>query len=128
MKQTQSDKSQTPVGVRSPPDAARDRWTNKEWDSTLLLIGILFIFVGLIVGLFISDWFFAESRQEPYLTETLIGIIIGFSANWITTAVKDFFERRKMQMAENDRLAAQRAEIQGNAGQNSSAAADEGFK
>ena len=69
--------------------------TDRERDSTTTLWGVLFIFETLIILLFISEWFFRGDRKEPYLDPMLIGILIGAASNWITAAVKDFFEKKK---------------------------------
>ena len=77
--------------------------TDRERDSTTTLWGVLFIFETLIILLFISEWFFRGDRKEPYLDPMLIGILIGASSNWITAAVKDFFEKKKTQTQNGDK-------------------------
>ena len=69
-------------------------WTDRERDSTTTLWGVLGIYCSLIILLFISEWFFRGDRKEPYLDPMLIGILIGNASNWITAAVKDFFEKK----------------------------------
>ena len=76
-------------------------WTDRERDSTTTLWGVLVIFYTLIILLFISEWFFRGEREEPYLDPMLIGILIGASSNWITAAVKDFFEKKRTNPAQN---------------------------
>ena len=44
-----------------------------------LMTGVLIIVGIIIVGIFISDWFF----NRNVLTETLVGILIGTSLGWI---------------------------------------------
>ena len=62
-----------------------------ELDSTITNIGI-FIYVTLLTSaLFISDWFFDKS----YLTETLIGILIGTPLGWVGSSVNYFFQRKQ---------------------------------
>ena len=78
-----------------------EQWTDRERDSTTLLHGILLAFFMIVILLFVSDWFFMGTRKEPYLSPMLIGILIGTTANWVTSAVKDFFEKRKINMAQN---------------------------
>lgn len=75
--------------------------TDRERDSTTTLWGVLGIYSTLIILLFISEWFFRGDRKEPYLDPMLIGILIGNASNWITAAVKDFFEKKKINMAQN---------------------------
>ena len=76
--------------------------TDRERDSTTTLWGVLIIFETLILLLFASEWFFRGERKEPYLDPMLIGILIGASSNWITAAVKDFFEKKKTQTQNGD--------------------------
>ena len=76
-------------------------WTDRERDSTTTLWGVLVIFYTLIILLFVSEWFFRGERKEPYLDPMLIGILIGASSNWITAAVKDFFEKKKNNTVQN---------------------------
>ena len=76
-------------------------WTDRERDSTTTLWGVLVIFYTLIILLFVSEWFFRGDRPEPYLDPMLIGILIGASSNWITAAVKDFFEKKKNNTVQN---------------------------
>ena len=75
--------------------------TDRERDSTTTLWGVLIIFESLVILLFISEWFFRGERPEPYLDPMLIGILIGASSNWITAAVKDFFEKKSAKTAQN---------------------------
>ena len=79
----------------------KDQWTDRERDSTTLLWGILLAFFLIVILLFVSDWFFMGKRKEPYLSPMLIGILIGTTANWVTSAVKDFFEKRKINPEQN---------------------------
>ena len=76
-------------------------WTDRERDSTTTLWGVLIIFYTLIILLFVSEWFFRGDRPEPYLDPMLIGILIGASSNWITAAVKDFFEKKRNNPPQN---------------------------
>ena len=76
-------------------------WTDRERDSTTTLWGVLVIFYTLIILLFVSEWFFRGDRPEPYLDPMLIGILIGASSNWITAAVKDFFEKKRSNPPQN---------------------------
>ena len=48
-------------------------------ERKILMIGVLLIVVLIIVGLFVSDWYF----NRTLLTETLIGILIGTPLGWI---------------------------------------------
>ena len=48
-------------------------------ERKILMIGVLFIVILIIVGLFVSDWYF----NRTLLTETLIGILIGTPLGWI---------------------------------------------
>ena len=75
--------------------------TDRERDSTTTLWGVLGIYTGLIILLFVSEWFFRGDRKEPYLDPMLIGILIGNASNWITAAVKDFFEKKKNNQTQN---------------------------
>ena len=76
-------------------------WTDRERDSTTTLWGVLGIYSILIILLFISEWFFRGERPEPYLSPMLIGILIGNASNWITAAVKDFFEKKRNNPPQN---------------------------
>ena len=76
-------------------------WTDRERDSTTTLRAVLGIYTGLVILLFISEWFFRGNRPEPYLDPMLIGILIGNASNWITAAVKDFFEKKKNNQTQN---------------------------
>ena len=82
-------------------EQTQEQWTDRERDSTTTLWGVLVIFYTLIILLFISEWFFRGDRPEPYLDPMLIGILIGASSNWITAAVKDFFEKKKNNQTQN---------------------------
>ena len=75
--------------------------TDRERDSTTTLWGVLGIYSTLIILLFVSEWFFRGDRKEPYLDPMLIGILIGNASNWITAAVKDFFEKKKNNQTQN---------------------------
>ena len=48
-------------------------------ERKILMVGVLFIVGLIIVGLFVSDWFF----NHALLTETLVGILIGAPLGWI---------------------------------------------
>ena len=76
-------------------------WTDRERDSTTTLRAVLGIYTGLVILLFVSEWFFRGDRKEPYLDPMLIGILIGNASNWITAAVKDFFEKKKNNQTQN---------------------------
>ena len=76
-------------------------WTDRERDSTTTLWGVLGIYSILIILLFVSEWFFRGDRKEAYLDPMLIGILIGNASNWITAAVKDFFEKKSAKTAQN---------------------------
>ena len=82
-------------------EKTEEQWTDRERDSTTLLWGILLAFFMIVILLFVSDWFFMGTRTEPYLSPMLIGILIGTTANWVTSAVKDFFEKRKLNAEQN---------------------------
>lgn len=43
------------------------------------MVGVLAIVLGIIVCIFISDWYF----NRTLLTETLVGILIGTPLGWI---------------------------------------------
>ena len=75
--------------------------TDRERDSTTTLWGVLFIFESLVILLFVSEWFFTGDKKGVYLDPMLIGILIGASTNWITAAVKDFFEKKKNNQTQN---------------------------
>ena len=44
---------------------------------------------------------FTGDKKGVYLDPMLIGILIGASTNWITAAVKDFFEKKSAKTAQN---------------------------
>ena len=48
-------------------------------ERKILMIGVLLIVLGIIVCIFISDWYF----NRTLLTETLVGILIGTPLGWI---------------------------------------------
>ena len=48
-------------------------------ERKILMIGVLAIVLGIIVCIFISDWYF----NRTLLTETLVGILIGTPLGWI---------------------------------------------
>ena len=48
-------------------------------ERKILMLGVLFIVVGIISCIFISDWVF----NRTLLTETLVGILIGTPLGWI---------------------------------------------
>ena len=62
-------------------------WKNKAWkgqpqkmgERKILMVGVLAIVLGIIVCIFISDWYF----NRTLLTETLVGILIGTPLGWI---------------------------------------------
>ena len=65
-------------------------WTNKEWDSTLLLVGLLVLFLFVLVGLFLADFVFVKSEKR-LLTEALVHTILGFIGGWLSSVVTFFF-------------------------------------
>ena len=48
-------------------------------ERKILMIGVLIIVGLILLGLFISDWYF----DRKLLTETLVGILIGTPLGWI---------------------------------------------
>lgn len=72
--------------------ADKDRdWTNKEWDSTLLLIGLMFLFFVVLLGLFLADFVFLRNSEKRLLTEALVHTILGFIGGWLSSIVTFFF-------------------------------------
>jgi NhaP-type Na+/H+ or K+/H+ antiporter len=44
----------------------------------------VFVLVSIImVGIFVTDWFFIEQDGERLMTETLVGILIGTPLGWV---------------------------------------------
>lgn len=65
--------------------------SNKDLDSTLLIIGPFIVFlVAMILG-FISNWFF----DQQLMTEALLTAILSFSAGWVGSAVTFFFKNKQ---------------------------------
>lgn len=50
-----------------------------QTERKILMIGVLIIVGLILLGLFISDWYF----DRKLLTETLVGILIGTPLGWI---------------------------------------------
>ena len=65
--------------------------SDDNMDRTLTLIGAFFVVVLILILVFITDWFF----NGQTLTDTVIGILIGTSLAWITSAVTHFFRANK---------------------------------
>lgn len=61
-----------------------------EHDSTITNYGIFAYALLLTAALFVSDLFF----EKNYLSETIIGIIIGYALGWIDKSTNYFFQRR----------------------------------
>ena len=55
---------------------------NNELDSTIRLIGGLFIFSLFLFGLFYLDWHKPE-QGEKLLTEAVVHSVLSFCAGWI---------------------------------------------
>ena len=71
--------------------ADKKDWTNKEWDSTVLLAGLLFLFFFVLLGLFLADFVFVRDDQKRLLTEALVHTILGFVGGWLSSIVTFFF-------------------------------------
>lgn len=55
---------------------------NNELDSTIRLIGGLFIFSAFLFGLFYLDWH-KPQQGEKLLTEAVVHSVLSFCAGWI---------------------------------------------
>ena len=66
-------------------------------ERLILMIGVLIIVSGIILCLFISDWYF----NKNILTETLVGILIGAPLGWIGAYV-GFYTIEKHQKDDNN--------------------------
>ena len=69
------------------PSLEEIRLRDRARDSTIISVGILFVFGLIIALLFVGDFFFSKS----YITESLISIIVAFPAGWIGHMVTSFF-------------------------------------
>ena len=65
-----------------------------DHDSTITNYGIFLYAALLTLGLFVSDLFFGKD----YLSETIIGIIIGYALGWVDKSTNYFFQRRAEQL------------------------------
>ena len=64
-----------------------------DHDSTITNYGIFGYALFLTAALFMSDLFF----DKDYLSETIIGIIIGYALGWVDKSTNYFFQRRAEQ-------------------------------
>ena len=64
-----------------------------DHDSTFTNYGIFGYALFLTAALFVSDIFFGKD----YLSETIIGIIIGYALGWVDKSTNYFFQRRSEQ-------------------------------
>ena len=68
-----------------------------DHDSTITNYGIFGYALLLTSSLFVSDLFFGKD----YLSETIIGIIIGYALGWVDKSTSYFFQRRSEQSNTN---------------------------
>ena len=84
---------------KTPLSIEEIRIKDQARDSTIITLGILFIFGGTLIGLFIGDLFF----NKKYLTEALIHTIVAFPAGWVGHAVTSFFvEKAKSKISQSE--------------------------
>ena len=86
--------------TRRPISIEEIRIKDQARDSTIITLGILIIFGGTLLLLFVGDLFFGKK----YLTEALIHTIVAFPAGWVGHAVTSFFvEKAKSKLTQNGR-------------------------
>lgn len=69
--------------------------SNRDLDTTLLMIGLIGLFFTCMVGLFLHDVFFTHDGAPRLLTEALVHTILGFVGGWISSLVTFFFTKQK---------------------------------
>jgi len=72
--------------------------TNRDFDSTVIVFGLLILFALLILAIFISDWAFGTAL----LTEALLHTLLGFTGGWISAMVTFFFGKKLAEQQANN--------------------------